>query len=80
MNEPRPPTEDDRGYGFAFFRSHSMSRSKYGSWLMPNFTMESVQTNRGNCACGDCYLVSDQYHWHDSDGKCHNRVECHDRP
>ena len=81
--QTRPPTEDDQGYGFAFFRSHSMNRREYGSWLVPNFTHEmtvSNQSNHGHCACGQGYCVSDQYHWHDMDGKCHNRVECNDRP
>lgn len=65
------------GYGFAYFRSHSRAH-EYGSWLVPDFTDSMIddQTNYGDCACGDGYIVSNQYHWHASDGKCHNRVEC----
>lgn len=72
-------TADTVGYGFAFFRSHSCDSAGYGdSWLVPDFTGEMLdeQTNYGDCACGDGFIVSDQYHWHESNGKCHNRVEC----
>lgn len=67
------------GYGFAFFHSH-LRASECGSWLVPDFTEQmldmGLQTNYGDCACGDRFTVSDQYHWHEYNGKCHNRVEC----
>ncbi len=64
------------GKGFAFFRSHALHTEQGASWYAPGWNPFRAQTNYGNCACGDGYLVSNEYHWHDLSGKCHNRVAC----
>lgn len=70
MSEPRPPSEEEKCAGLA--------EKPTGGWFVEGFNDRTyaAETNQGLCACDQKFDVSDQYHWHDSKGVCHNRVKC----
>lgn len=63
---------DPIGYGFAYFRSHSMSLY-FQDWYAPGYGYEHGY--KGWCKCGK-YEVSAVHHYHDMRGRCHTLEIC----
>lgn len=70
---------DDRGYGFATFRSHALHMAitgHKGGWTHPGYTVDCLDVCSEPCECGAKYHVNDHYHYHTINGRCHNKVKC----